>query len=137
MSVHSDLPLKHELIEEVCDTILIDGLLLPTEIGILDSEKGRRQTVRFDVEIVTIPGYRRIVREKGIFVSYADTVTFIQEKAASGGHIDLVEDWAEAVAEFVLSNPLAERVTVKVTKPEIFDEAQGVGIRISRRRAEA
>ncbi len=124
-----------ELTEDGQDTILIDGLLLQVEIGVLDSEKGRRQAVRFDVEIETVPGYRRIVREKGTYVSYADTVAFIQEKAASGGHVDLVEEWAEAVAGFVLSNPLAERVTVKVTKPDIFKDADGVGIRITRRRA--
>lgn len=123
------------LVEDGQDTILIEGLVLPVEIGLLDSEKGRRQQVRFDVEILTVPDYRRIVRESGRFVSYADTVGFIGDKAASGGHVELVEDWAEAVAEFVLSNPLAERVTVRVSKPEIFDEAEGVGIRISRRRA--
>lgn len=122
------------LIEDGRDTILIDGLLLPAEIGVLESEKGRSQPVRFDVEIRTVAGYRQIVRETGTYVSYADTVTFIQDKAASGGHVDLVEEWAEAVAEFVLTNPLADHVTVKVTKPDIFQDAAGVGIRISRKR---
>ncbi|GAB4533316.1 MAG: dihydroneopterin aldolase [Roseibium sp.] len=126
---------QKDLVEDTQDTILIEGLELPVEIGVLDSEKGRRQTVRFDVEIRTVPGYRGIVRDTGAFVSYADTVGFIQDKAASGGHVDLVEDWAEAVAEFVLGNPLADRVTVRVLKPEIFAEAEGVGIRITRKRA--
>lgn len=124
-----------DLIEDGQDIIVIEGLLVPAEIGILDSEKGRRQAVCFDVEMQTVPGYRRLVRETGRFVSYADTVEFIRKKAASGGHIDLVEDWAEAVAEFALSDSLVESVTVKVTKPEIFEEAAGVGIRITRRRA--
>lgn len=122
------------LLEKGRDTILIEGLLLPTEIGVLDSEKGRRQAVRFDVEIVTVPDYRKIVRETGQYVSYADTVEFIQGKAATGGHVELVEEWAEAVAEFALGNPLAEEVSVKVTKPDIFDDASGVGIRVTRRR---
>ncbi|MHA7775411.1 dihydroneopterin aldolase [Roseibium sp. M-1] len=122
------------LVEDGQDVILIEGLSLPVEIGVLESEKGRRQTVRFDVEIRTVPGYRKIVCETGAYVSYADTVAFIKEKAATGGHIELVEEWAEAVAAFALSNPLADRVTVKVSKPDIFDEAEGVGIRISRRR---
>jgi len=124
-----------DLLDEGRDTILIEGLLLPVEIGVLDSEKGRRQSVRFDVEIRTVADYRRIVRDSGQYVSYADTVGFIQEKAASGGHVELVEEWAEAVAEFVLSNPLADGVLVKVTKPDIFEAADGVGIRIARKRA--
>ncbi|MEO1112489.1 MAG: dihydroneopterin aldolase [Pseudomonadota bacterium] len=123
------------LVEDGADTILIEDLLLPAEIGILDSEKGRRQSVRFSVEIETVPGYRDSVRKTGTFISYADTVFFIQEKARAGGHVDLVEDWAEAIAEFVLTNPLAARVTVKVTKPDIFEDAGAVGIRITRKRA--
>lgn len=123
------------LVEDGPDTILIEDLLLPAEIGVLDSEKGRRQSVCFSVEIETVPGYRETVRKTGTFISYADTVFFIQEKASAGGHVDLVEDWAEAIAEFVLTNPLASRVTVKVTKPDIFDDAGAVGIRITRKRA--
>ncbi|MCV0428322.1 MAG: dihydroneopterin aldolase [Roseibium sp.] len=124
-----------DLIEDGQDTILIEDLLIPAQIGILDSEKGRTQAVRFDIEIRTVPGYRKLVRETGTFVSYADAVEFVQAKASSGDHVDLVEDWAEAVAEFVLTNPLADRVTVKVNKPEIFEDAAGVGIRITRKRA--
>lgn len=126
---------KKHLKEAAQDVILIEKLLVPAEIGILESEQGRRQAVCFDVEILAVPGYRRIVRETGKFISYADPVAFILEKAAEGGHVDLVEDWAEAVAEYVLTNPLAEEVTVKVTKPDIFEEAAAVGIRIARRRS--
>lgn len=126
---------SQETREDGQDTILIDGLVLAAEIGVLDSEKGRTQGLRFDVEIRTVPGYRAIVAETGQYVSYADTVFFIKEKAAEGGHVELVEEWAEAIATFVLQNPLAEQVSVKVSKPDIFDEAAGVGIRISRRRS--
>ena len=67
------------LVEDGPDTILIENLLLPAEIGILDSEKGRRQSVCFSVEIETVAGYRETVQKTGTFVSYADTVFFIQE----------------------------------------------------------
>ncbi|MEP3046594.1 MAG: dihydroneopterin aldolase [Roseibium sp.] len=125
---------KPELLEDGQDVIIIDNLCLQTHIGVLDSEKGRTQSIRFDVEIRTVENYRKIVQETGTYVSYADTVFFIQEKAASGGHIELVEEWAEAVAEFVLQNPMAEHVSVKITKPDIFEDAAGVGIRICRTR---
>ncbi|WP_428670058.1 dihydroneopterin aldolase [Roseibium sp.] len=128
-------PAETGLIEEGRDVILIERLEVAAQIGILESERGRTQTVRFDIEMRTVSGYRRIVRETGAFVSYADAVAFIQEKAASGGHTDLVEEWAETVAEFILKNELVDEVTVKVTKPDIFEEAAGVGIRITRKRA--
>lgn len=123
------------LVEDGPDIILIENLLVPAQIGVLESEKGRSQAVRFDVEIETISGYHQVVADSGTYVSYADTVTFIHEKAQQGGHVELVEEWAEAVAEFVLSNPLAARVTVRVTKPDIFENAAGVGIQVTRRRA--
>ncbi|QDG74901.1 dihydroneopterin aldolase [Labrenzia sp. PHM005] len=126
---------NQKTVEDSQDKIRIEGLNIPAEIGVLDSEKGRTQSLRFDVEIQTVPGYRDIVAKTGSYVSYADTVFFIKEKAATGGHIDLVEEWAEAVASFVLENPLAEQVIVKVTKPDIFEDAAGVGIQIARRRS--
>jgi len=133
-SVPESVP-EENLVEDGQDVILIEELLVPAQIGILESEQGRTQSVCFDVEIRTVPGYRRVVRETGEFVSYADTVEFIQDRAANGGHTDLVEDWAEAIAAFALTNRLVDRVTVKVTKLDIFDDAGGVGIRITRMRA--
>lgn len=126
---------SRQTVEDGQDIILIEGLCIPAEIGVLESEKGQTQALCFDVEIRTVPGYRNIVSKTGSYVSYADTVFFIKEKATSGVHVELVEEWAEAVAAFVLENPLAEHVSVKVTKPEIFDEADRVGIRITRRRS--
>ncbi|MTH98824.1 dihydroneopterin aldolase [Roseibium sp. RKSG952] len=119
----------------VPDVILIEQLIVETHIGVLDSEHGRTQRVCFDVEIHTASGYAQTVKETGAYVSYADTVGFIEGKAASGEHVELVEEWAEEVAAFVLQNPLAEKVAVRVTKPDIFDKAAGVGIRITRQRA--
>ncbi|EEE45478.1 MAG: dihydroneopterin aldolase [Labrenzia sp.] len=135
MSAHTDHEITYDIIEDGRDTIVIEGLLVAAEIGVLDSEKGRTQGLRFDVEIRTVPDYRKIVAETGSYVSYADTVFFIQDKAANGGHVELVEEWVEAVAAFALQNPLADFVTVKATKPEIFEDAAGVGIRISRKRS--
>ncbi|MTI44263.1 dihydroneopterin aldolase [Roseibium hamelinense] len=116
------------------DEIVIENLLVDTHIGVLDSEKGRTQKVCFNVSIRTVPGYAETVRDTGAYVSYADTVLFIEEKARFGAHVELVETWAEDVAAFVLRNPLAEEVSVRVTKSEIFQNAQGVGISIRRRR---
>ena len=57
------------LAEDGRDVILIEGLKAAAQIGILDSEKNRTQTVCFDIEMQTVTGYRRIVRETGAFVS--------------------------------------------------------------------
>lgn len=118
------------------DRIVIRGLRLETFIGVYDFEHERRQTVQFDVEIDTVPGYAGIVRETGRYVSYEDTVNFIQAKAASDEHVELVETWAEAIAAQVLENDLVAAVRVSVQKPKIFNAADGVGIVIERARGQ-
>ncbi len=114
------------------DRIVIDGLCVNTFIGVLDSEKGRRQQVRFDIAIETVSNYANIVRETGRYVSYADTVAYICDRADSEEHVELVETWAEDIAAFVLQNELVTSVTVGVRKTEIFPQAAGVGIVITR-----
>ena len=121
----------------VPDRIIVNGLVVDTFIGVHDFERHARQRVRFDVEIDTIDGYADIVRTTGSFVSYADIVEFIEARAATGDHVEMVETWAEDIASFALSNDLADAVRVSVQKTDIFDSADGVGIRIERRRTAA
>ncbi len=116
------------------DRIIVNGLVVDTFIGVHDFERRARQRVRFDVEIETVEGYADIVRTTGTFVSYADIVEFIEARAASHDHVELVETWAEDVATFALRNELADAVRVSVQKTDIFDRADGVGITIERRR---
>ena len=115
------------------DCILISDLQVEAFIGVHDFEKDKRQGLRFDVEIETTPNYAAIVRETGRYVSYADTVNYIQDRAALDEHVELVETWAEDVAAFVLRNDLVAGVSVTVLKTGIFDAVAGVGIRIKRR----
>lgn len=116
------------------DCIIVNGLVVDTFIGVHDFERLARQRVRFDIEIDTVAGYADIVRTTGAYVSYADTVEFIEARAATDDHVDMVETWAEDIAGFVLANDLADAVRVTVQKTDIFDSADGVGIRIERRR---
>ncbi len=117
------------------DRIIVQGLHVNAFVGVHDFEKQSRQSVRFDIEIETVPDYTRIVRETGRYVSYGDAVAYIERRAASEEHVELVETWAEDVANHVLANDLVSAVRVSVQKTEIYDNADGVGVAIERRRA--
>lgn len=119
------------------DRILVTGLVVDAFIGVLESERHARQRVRFDVEIETVPDYARRVRETGEYVSYADVVQYVESRAATDDHVELVETWAEAVAAVALVNPLAVSARVSVRKLDIFPGAVGVGVTIERRRGAA
>ncbi len=117
------------------DRIIVNGLVVDAFIGVHDFERRSRQRLRFDIEIETVDGYADIVRTTNTFVSYADIVEFIESRAATDEHVELVETWAENVATFALRNQLADAVRVTVQKPDIFDAAEGVGVTIERRRS--
>ncbi len=127
--------LNDRLVAARPDRVIVNGLVVDTLIGVHDVERLEPQRVRFDVEVDTIESYAEIVRATGAYVSYADVVDYIEDRAADGDHVELVETWAEDVAEFVLRNELAVAVRVTVQKIDIFDAAEGVGITIERRRA--
>lgn len=116
------------------DRIIVNGLVVDTFIGVHDVEREAPQRVRFDVEIDTVDDYAHLVRTTGAYVSYADIVEFVEARAATGEHVELVETWADDVAGFALRNELAQAVRVTVQKLDIFDAAAGVGIAIERRR---
>ncbi len=123
-------------IDDSC-TIIVRELCVDAYIGVLDIEHGVRQRVQFDVEVDTAPGYLDTVRATGEYVSYADVVDYIEQRAATDEHVELVETWADDIASFVLSHPLATGVRVTVQKLDIFERAEGVGIVLDRRRAPA
>ena len=118
------------------DRIIVNGLVVDTHIGVHDFEHDVPQRVRFDIAVETVDDYADRVRSTGSYVSYADIVEFVMARATSGEHVELVETWAEDVATFALGNELAQAVHVTVQKLDIFDNADGVGIAIERRRAE-
>lgn len=116
------------------DRIVVNGLVVDTFIGVHEFEHDAPQRVRFDIVVETVADYAERVRTTGSYVSYADLVEFVTDRAASGEHVELVETWAEHVATFALGNELAQAVHVTVQKLDIFDAADGVGISIERRR---
>ncbi len=116
------------------DRIVVNGLVVETYIGVHDFEHDAPQRVRFDVEIVTVDDYAHRVQTTGAYVSYADVVEFIETRAGSDEHVELVETWAENIAAFALRNELAQSVRVTVQKLDIFAAAEGVGVAIERHR---
>lgn len=136
MSQHSPTTATRPTTTDVADRIVVNGLIVEAFIGVHDFEREAPQRVRFDIEIDCVADYADRVRTTGAYVSYADIVDHVRERATSGDHVTLVETWADDVADFALRNELAAVARVTVQKLDIFDAAQGVGVAIERRRAD-
>lgn len=114
--------------------ILVHDLQLDMHIGIYDHELKAAQRVLVCVEatIRDNPNWDADAIENTF--SYEDVVNAANDIAARG-HINLVETYAERIAEFCLQNPLVMAVKIIIKKPDIFPAADFVGVEIYRIRA--
>lgn len=113
-------------------TILrIRKLRLSMMIGILPQERLAPQTVEISidmqVDIAAAP-----TEGAQDYVSYAPIVEHLIALSDAKRHIDLVEQLANEVFEFVFADPRVRSASVEIMKPEIFEQADAVGIRIAR-----
>jgi dihydroneopterin aldolase len=71
-------------------------------------------------EMEEVPSYTELI----------DAVTAI----AADGHINLVETFAERIAERCLADRSVSEVTVRIEKPDVLLACRAVGVAITRRR---
>ncbi len=116
------------------DQILIEGLVLPASIGVFDFEHKTKQPVRIDIDLDIKPLSPEAEHETHNIVRYDHIVADIKAIIA-GGHIELIEILAEQVADICLRFERAVQVRVAIAKLDIIDEADAVGVRITRRKS--
>ena len=115
------------------DQIIIEGLVLPAFIGMFAHEYDAPQPIRFDLTIDILPLNQADEHNTDNILRYDHIVADIKNILAAG-HIDLVETLAEDIAKTCLSYNRAQQVCVTVAKPAAFEEADAVGVRITRRK---
>jgi dihydroneopterin aldolase len=115
------------------NTIFIRDLRIETRIGVYEWEKQLAQTVRLDVEL-GLPSDK--VFRSGDFadaLDYAAVVKRLQEFAADHPH-QLMERFAQAIADVLLGEFGAPWVKVRVAKLAPIAGVRELGISIERKR---
>ncbi len=110
--------------------VFIEGLELEASIGILDHEAAARQPLIVDVTLELEgtpwkPGRLETTVDYRCIVARAEDII-------GRGHIRLVEDFAEDLAEACLELPHAATVTVRAVKPDAVVAARAAGVEITR-----
>lgn len=113
--------------------VFVRDLLLEMEVGILESEKGRTQRVRINLDVLTDASQPHDDRIENV-VCYAE-LTEGMRRITSGRHIHLVETIADEIAAFALSYPTAIAATVRVEKLDAVAGTESVGVEVHRVRA--
>jgi dihydroneopterin aldolase len=106
--------------------VFVRGLRVEAEIGLHAHEKGRSQPLIIDIEVALNPrpigGIEDTLNYEAL-VARADAL-------ATGGHIELVETFAERLASACLDEPGVLRVRVRVDKPLALEGADAAGVEV-------
>lgn len=118
------------------DRIFLSNYERAFEVGAYAEERGVTQRVRFDIALEVTRNTAHIDDQVPRVVSYDDLVQAIEDLIA-GPRINLLETFAERLAERCLVDPRARRVHIRIEKLDRLDGA-GLGVEITRiRTAEA
>lgn len=108
--------------------VFVRGLKVDAEIGVYDHEHGRLQTLVVDVELdVAASHFERL----GDTVNY-ETIGEAARALVAEGRIDLVETFAERLAQACFADPRVTRARVRVEKPSaLAPHAAAAGVEIT------
>jgi dihydroneopterin aldolase len=116
------------------NTIFIHDLRVETRIGVYEWEQRLRQTLRLDLEI-ECPSDAAFRSDRfADALDYSAVVSRLQSLAADHPH-QLMERFAEAIAEVVLAEFHAPSVKVRVAKLAPIAGVKELGVAIERRRS--
>ena len=102
---------------EIGDTIFVNGFTVDCNVGVYAEEQGVTQKVRFTVEARLAKDIFSLDDEMVEVPSYADIIDCIVA-LARGGHINLVETFAERIAAHCLADKRIIAVRVMLEKLE-------------------
>jgi dihydroneopterin aldolase len=112
--------------------VFVRGLKVDAQIGVYDHEHGRLQPLVVDVELDVAASH---CERLGDTVNY-ETIGEAARAIVAEGHIDLVETFAERLAQACFADPRVTRARVRVEKPlALAPHAAAAGVEITAVRA--
>ncbi|MBX3529972.1 MAG: dihydroneopterin aldolase [Rhizobiaceae bacterium] len=113
----------------VTRTVIVRNLSIPISIGVHEHEKHGPQRLLVSVEAEIEPAGRADDR-LDTTLDYDLICDFIRAQARQP-HVELQETVARRVLDFTLGLPGVVKVMVETRKPDVFDDCDYVGSRLS------
>ncbi|AMB83904.1 dihydroneopterin aldolase [Pseudomonas agarici] len=113
------------------DRVFIEGLEVDTVIGAYDWERGIKQCLRLDCSFAWDNRPAAAGDDLTLALDYASVSARIQAFAAQS-QFQLVETFAERLAQVLMSEFQISWLRLKLTKPGAIAAARGVGVEIER-----
>jgi dihydroneopterin aldolase len=99
------------------DCIFLKDWVIDCNIGVYAEEKGVTQKVRLTVDAYLAPSVRAANDDMDTVPSYTDIVDAVNDITAAG-HINLIETFAEDIAQRVLRDPRIDAMRIRIEKLE-------------------
>jgi dihydroneopterin aldolase len=99
------------------DCIFLKDWVIDCNIGVYAEEKGVTQKVRLSIDAYLAPNVRAANDDMDTVPSYTDIIDAVNDITA-GGHINLIETLAEAVAERCLKDARLDAMRIRIEKLE-------------------
>jgi len=119
--------------DQPADRIFLSNYVRDIEIGAYREEHGVTQRLRFDIVLEVARNTAHLDDRVGRVVNYDDLVEAI-ETLARGERINLLETFAERLAQALLIDPRARRVTIRLEKLDRLPGGATLGCEITRLR---
>lgn len=111
--------------------VFIHDMVIDCLIGVYNHEKENKQKVRLNLDLAVTESGSGLSDELEQVVCY-DVIAEKVRSLASAGHVNLVETFAENIAEMCLDDRRVRSVRVRVEKLEALEDADSVGVEIER-----
>lgn len=115
--------------ERVC--VRVRRLRLQAEVGVYDSERGRKQPIEISLEAEVAPEATHPEGALGAAVNYAAMAETVRQIVGAAHH-DLLEDLAQSIADTLFADPRVLRLDLSIDKLTALDDAESVGVSLSR-----
>jgi 7,8-dihydroneopterin aldolase/epimerase/oxygenase len=117
----------------VTTKIFIKGLQIEAECGVYAFEKGTKRPLIVDIDVIVASDLGALNDSLAQTVDY-DTLAAHVRDVAAVGHLNLIETFAEQVANRILGEPRILSVRLRVEKPGSVPGADCSGVEIERTR---
>ncbi|MFW5660678.1 MAG: dihydroneopterin aldolase [Oceanicaulis sp.] len=112
-------------------SVRVRGLRLEAEVGVYDSEYGRTQPIRVDLEADVSAEAAAPAGSLGEAVNYAALAETVR-RIVGAKHHDLLEDLAQDIANVIFADPRIARLSLSIDKLAALDDADSVGVSLER-----
>ncbi|MFT4995242.1 MAG: dihydroneopterin aldolase [Paraglaciecola sp.] len=116
------------------DKIHIEGLQVYSLIGVYDWEREAKQALLVDLVLFTDLQPAALSDKVADTLNYAEVAQCVQ-KVAAESEFELLEALANAMLCQVFALFPVDKISLKLSKPEILPDAQNVAVELTRNRA--